>query len=181
MVIVVFGLPGSGKSYFARKLAELIGADYLNSYNIRKQAAKKRTFFKRKNTPVHQEMLAGAEAAVDRNKHVILDGTFHTDATRKAIMEGMAEKSNVSFIEVKAEEELIRERLKNPRTSSDSDFKIYEMIRDNYESFEKPHLTVQSTNGNIERMLQQASFYLKWQHDNAPSRASVLNSYRSWQ
>jgi len=35
MIIIVFGLPGSGKSYFASKLAERINARYINSDVIR--------------------------------------------------------------------------------------------------------------------------------------------------
>ena len=31
MIIIVLGLPGSGKTYFASRFAKLIHADYINS------------------------------------------------------------------------------------------------------------------------------------------------------
>jgi len=35
MIIVVTGLPGSGKSYFAQQLAPLMDAEYINSDKVR--------------------------------------------------------------------------------------------------------------------------------------------------
>ena len=37
MVVIVFGLPGSGKSYFASRLAGIISADYINSDRVRRE------------------------------------------------------------------------------------------------------------------------------------------------
>ena len=37
MVVIVFGLPGSGKSYFASRLAKKLEADYISSDQVRKK------------------------------------------------------------------------------------------------------------------------------------------------
>jgi predicted kinase len=37
MIVIVFGLPGSGKTHFASWFANLINAEYINSDRLRKQ------------------------------------------------------------------------------------------------------------------------------------------------
>ncbi|HSQ43598.1 MAG TPA: hypothetical protein VLM16_01295, partial [Ginsengibacter sp.] len=65
-------------------------------------------------------------------------------------------------IEVKADENIIRERLKKERPYSEADFKIYKIISNDNEPLKEPHLLLQSTNNNIDNMLQKAADYLKW-------------------
>ena len=48
MIVIVFGLPGSGKSYFASHLASMINADYINSDKVRRTMFDTRTYQKRK-------------------------------------------------------------------------------------------------------------------------------------
>ncbi|MEO8413210.1 MAG: AAA family ATPase [Ginsengibacter sp.] len=170
MVIIVFGLPGSGKSYFAGRLAKMISAGYLSSDRIRKEMYKKRTYSDAEKEAVYKEMLTKMKKAVHENRHVVLDGTFHKSETRKVFIEAMKNKSGVEFIEVETGENIARERLKKSRTYSEADFEIYKIIRDHFDPLTEPHLLLQSTNNNIENMLQQATFYLKWKHDNTPGK-----------
>ena len=161
MVVIVFGLPGSGKSYFAERLAKLIKADYINSDRVRKEMFKKRTYSKAEKQSVYDEMLATMKDAVDQDRNVVLDATFHTKETRTPFVKEMKSKGGIYFIEVTANEELIRERLKKARPYSEADFKIYQIISSDNEPLKEPHLVLQSTNNNIGEMLQKAYDYLK--------------------
>ncbi|KAA9035649.1 AAA family ATPase [Ginsengibacter hankyongi] len=161
MVVIVFGLPGSGKSYFAERLAKLIKADYINSDRVRKELFKKRTYSKAEKQSVYDEMLATMKDAVDQDRNVVLDATFHTKETRNPFVKEMKSKGGIYFIEVTANEELIRERLKKARPYSEADFKIYKIIGSDNEPLKEPHLVLQSTNNNIGEMLQKAYDYLK--------------------
>lgn len=165
MVVIVFGLPGSGKSYFASRLAKLIKADYINSDRVRKEMFTKRTYSKQEKETVYNKMLATMKEAVHQNRNVVLDATFHKKETRKPFVKEMESKGGIYFIEVRAEENIIRERLKKERPYSEADFKIYKIISKDNEPLKEPHLLLQSTNDNIDNMLQRAADYLKWKDD----------------
>ncbi|HSN09826.1 MAG TPA: AAA family ATPase [Hanamia sp.] len=165
MVVIVFGLPGSGKSYFASKLAKKIKADYINSDRLRKEMFKKRTYSKEEKEAVYHKMLDRMKEDLDQNTNVILDATFHKKETRQPFMKEMEKKGGVYFIEITATESIIRERLKRERPYSEADFKVYKIISSQNEPLAEPHLVLQSTNNNIEEMLQKACEYLKCKND----------------
>jgi hypothetical protein len=159
MVILVCGLPGSGKSYFASRLAETIHAQYFNSDRLRKELFPKRTYSKSETAKVYEILLNKMEAAINTNTDLVLDATFHFKATRKPIIS--KGKGSIVFIEIQANEDVIRERLKEDRLFSEADLRVYRLIKEQWEALEQPHLTLQSTNDNIEAMLQKAVHYLK--------------------
>lgn len=158
MVIMVLGLPGSGKSYFAEKLAQHIGAEYLNSDRIRKVMFQERTYSEAEKLKVYEAMLKKMQDTIAKEKDVVLDATFYKNKTREPFIKRHEE---IVFIEVWADEKIIQERLKENRLYSEADFKVYQLIKQNWEPLEKPHLKLQSTNNNIDVMVQSALNYLK--------------------
>jgi hypothetical protein len=159
MIVVVLGLPGSGKSYFAQRLAELINATYVNSDRLRKELFPKRTYSELERAKVYDAMLKRMDEAIDQEKNLVLDATFHTNKTREPLM--AKSRGEVFFIEIQADEDVLRERLKEKRPYSEADLGVYRLIKQLWEPLERPHLTLQSTNNNIETMLQKALKYLK--------------------
>lgn len=160
MVAIILGLPGSGKSYFASRLAEMLGADYVNSDRLRKELFPKRSYSKEEKAKVYEAMLKKMEKAIAKGKNLVLDATFHKNATRKWFMRKA--KDNLFFIEVHANEHIIKERLKRSRPYSEADFEIHKLIRQQWEPLELSHLTLESTNENIDDMLQKAAQYLNY-------------------
>ena len=161
MVVIVFGLPGSGKSYFASRLAKRIDADYINSDRLRKEMFKIRTYSQQEKESVYQTMLQKMKQDVAQNKNVVLDATFHNKETRQPFIKEMKSNGGIHFIEIVAEERIVRERLKRKRRYSEADFKVYKMISSENEPLAESHLVLQSTNGNIKEMLGKAVDYLK--------------------
>ncbi|HTN06832.1 AAA family ATPase, partial [Agriterribacter sp.] len=98
-------------------------------------------------------------------KNVVLDATFHKENTRKTFVEEMKDKGGISFIEIQADENTIRERLKRPRPYSDADFEVYKIISQQNEPLDAPHLILKSTDDDIDEMLRKASAYLKIRND----------------
>ncbi len=170
MVIIVYGLPGSGKSYFASRLAKTIDADYVNSDRVRKEMYASRTYSPQEKESVYNEMLVRMKEAVQQNRHVVLDGTFHKRDTRKLFIKEMEEKGGIYFIEVQADENITSKRLKKERPYSEADFEVYKLIREDNEPLTDPHLLLQSTDDNIDNMIQKASTYLKSKHDDTPGK-----------
>lgn len=167
MVIIVFGLPGSGKSYFASRLAKTMHAVYLNSDRIRKEMFEQRTYSAAEKKAVYEQMLERLRKALEQGKDVVLDATFHRTVTRERFTKEMEGKGGIRFIEVKAAENIIRERLEKERPYSEADLGVYQRIRLANEPLAAPHLILESTNENIDALLQKAANYLKNTDDDS--------------
>src|SRR5688572_2457772 len=128
MIIVVFGLPGSGKSYFAERLAKKIEADYVNSDRLRREMFPARTYSEQEKAAVYNAMLAKMRRAVKQKKDVVLDATFHNNETRKPFMQAGKKNDRICFIEITADEDLISRRLQKERAYSEADFEVYNLI-----------------------------------------------------
>src|SRR5665213_2423132 len=150
MIIIVFGLPGSGKSYFASRLAKVVNAGYVNSDRVRKENFEKREYSDQGKKAVYDKMLEQMKDSVKQKKNLILDATFHKKNIRKMFVEEMKGKGGIFFIEIQADENTTRERLKSPRPYSEADFEIYKLISKQNEPLEEPHLILKSTDGNID-------------------------------
>ena len=170
MIIVVFGLPGSGKSYFAEKLAKKIEAGYVNSDRLRKEMFPVRTYSEQEKTAVYNVMLQKMRRALKQNKNVVLDATFHTNETREPFTQAGKKKDRICFIEITADEELIQRRLQKERNYSEADFEVYKLIRRQWEPLNEPHLMLESTDENIDNMLEKAAAYLKIKDDTRTSK-----------
>jgi predicted kinase len=160
MIVIVFGLPGSGKSFFASRLAKIINADYINSDRIRKEIFKNRTYSEQEKAGVYQAMHEKMKEAIHQNKNLVLDATFHKSETRKPFIEESEGKESVFVIEVIADENIIRKRLKKDRPDSEADFDVYKFIKQQYEPLNREHLLLESTDENIDEMLKKAAAYL---------------------
>lgn len=156
---MVLGLPGSGKSYFASRLAQKIGADYLNSDQIRKEIFQDTKYSESEKAKVYEVLLKKMQELIGKKKEVVLDATFYKKELRKTFINSV--KSKFVFIEVWAKENIIRQRLEKTRQNSDADFEIYQLIKHRWEPLEEPHLKLESTNNNIIEMLNKAVNFLK--------------------
>ena len=162
MIVVVFGLPGSGKSYFAMRLASMINALYINSDRVRKEMLTKRKYSEKEKLSVYDEMLSQLIEARKQNKNVVLDATFYKNEIRESFINAVGENERIKFIEVIADESLTRERLKEIREDSEADFDIYKKIKEEWEPMDETHLVLKSTNDNIDEMLNKATDYLNF-------------------
>jgi predicted kinase len=161
MIVIVFGLPGSGKSYFAERLAKKINADYVNSDRLRKEMFPKRTYSAEEKAAVYNAMLQKMSVAAKQNQNIVLDATFHKQKTRKAFIDGIRGQDKVYFIEIKAAENLIRQRLKKERADSEADYEVYKLLLQEWEPMNEAHLSLHSTDENISSLLQDAVKYLQ--------------------
>ena len=159
-IVLVMGLPGSGKSYFAERLAKSLGADYCNSDRLRRLMFTERTYSAYEKEKVYKAMLARMKETIALGKDLVLDATFQKKETRD-VFRDLAAGAKLFFIKVWADEKVTRERLKKTRTFSEADFKVYQLIKEQWEAVLHPCLLLQSTNNNIDSMLQSAVNYIK--------------------
>ncbi len=161
MIIIVFGLPGSGKSYFASKLAEKINAKYVNSDLIRQQLYDVRKYSEKEKMSVYDEMFKEMKKAILQNKSIILDATFYKRNIRIKFLETVNKTGKrIIFIEVRAEQKIIIQRLKRKREYSEADYSVYLQIKEVFEPMGGEHLILESTQKNLVEMLDEAIKYL---------------------
>jgi predicted kinase len=124
-----------------------------------------RTYSQEEKLLVYYEMINQMQLAVKEKKDVVLDGTFYKHSIRKFFIQKANRAGGIIFIEVRAEESLIQERLQHKRIDSEADFKVYNVIKAQWEPLGEKHLILQSTNDNITSMLQTAIDYLQLKND----------------
>lgn len=162
MIIVVLGLPGSGKSYFAQALATDINAHYLNSDLIRNEKGARGKYSTEDKMLVYQTMAEKARQIVLTGKDVVVDGTFYLAATVDLFRKLSSTLATpIVFISIVADEQLIRERLSQVRKDSEADYDVYLKIKEVVEPLEVAHLTLQSGQNNIDDMLSRAKDYIQ--------------------
>lgn len=64
MIVIVFGLPGSGKSYFATRLSEKLRAEYVSSDRVRNTMYAYKTYSEKEKPEVYEDMLAMMKTAL---------------------------------------------------------------------------------------------------------------------
>lgn len=166
MIVIVCGLPGSGKSFFASQLAASMDAEYINSDGVRKQLGAMGRYTLDDKLFVYKEMLRQARGFLELGKDVVVDATFYLDSMRDMFTAmAKAMKSDICFIHIYADETIVKERLCKPRPDSEADFAVYRAIREEFERIGFPHLELESMNGNITSMMDQARSYISALHE----------------
>jgi predicted kinase len=162
IIVAVFGLPGSGKSFFAEQLALRLGVRQISSARVRLALSKQGRYDMQTKIAVYYEMLTRTEAALKEPATVVLDATFYKENIRD-LFGDMAKKLDtvLYWIEIKAAEPVIKARLKKQRPDSEADFAVYRKIKQEFEPLAEAHLVLHSDQGNLMVMLDKALAYLQ--------------------
>ena len=164
MVIIVFGLPGSGKSYFASRLAMHLEAEYVNSDELRMHMLQERNYTAAEKQRVYDAMLSRMSDALSDKKPIVLDATFYKKSIRRRFEQRAATfHHSIIYIEVTAPEDIIKDRLLSPRVYSEADYDVYLKLKKSAEPLTRDHLVLVSTNNNIVSMLHEALHYIETQ------------------
>lgn len=160
-MILICGLPGSGKSFFASRLAAKLNADYISSDRVRKELLATGRYSFEDKLRIYRRMAERAGALVRQGKDVVMDATFHHHSMRELFTRAaLQNRCPVRFIVIVASDALVKERLSRPRTDSEADLGVYQTIKAQFEKLTQPHLRLQSEADNIEQMLAAAVDYL---------------------
>lgn len=161
-LIVVMGLPGSGKTFFARKLAVVLSAVHISSDRVRKQAESISKYTLPEKITIYKEMLVEASNLLDQDQSVLLDATFHKEVFREMVFDfAQARRQVIHLIEIVADEVTIEERVGRHRKDSEADYAVYQQLRTEAEPITRSHLKLDSSQLSIEEMLRVAKEYLK--------------------
>jgi len=162
MLIVVFGLPGSGKSYFASKLAHQLKATYISSDITRNKLLTEKTYSHAEKLSIYKAMISKAIKTLKSNSTVTMDGTFYKKSIRDMARQTAKKcEAEILFMEVISSKDVIKERVERKREYSDADFSVYLKIKEEFEVMTEEHLTLESKRDNIEEMIFTALTYIE--------------------
>ncbi len=166
MIIVVMGLPGSGKSYFAEKLSRQLEAVYINSDQVRNALGARGKYTVEDKMVVYNTMVDKARHALADGKRVVVDATFYQHRMVEIFKDlAMMYLSPICFIKVEADENLIKSRLTKLRHDSEADYNVYLKIKNQFEDPGVPYLSLRSEEDNIHDMLELALEYIGQLHE----------------
>ncbi len=134
MVVVVFGLSGTGKSFVSRLLTERFGYEWLRSDEIRKELAGIKPeedasapfgegiYTEEMTRRVYEEMVERANRLVGEGRDVVLDATFLRRWQRDLVGRRFPD---ALFVLTVCDEGEVRRRLASRKDVSDADWEIY--------------------------------------------------------
>ncbi len=136
MLIIVCGLPGTGKSTLAAALAKRRGAELLSSDVIRKRMFPAPSYSEEEKSAVYEEMARACEKALAEGKGVVADATFYKKRLRdrfRSIAE--AAGTRAFFILCVIEERKAEERMgaRGRSGPSDADFEVHLRMKRQFE------------------------------------------------
>ena len=159
-LVVVSGLPGSGKSHFTRKLCQRFPLARLESDALRKALFNTRTYSPQESARLFTACHQVLDRLLARGIPAVLDATNLQEIHRRQLYR-IAEKHNakVVLVSLAAPPPLLRQRLEarqarpNPWDNSDAGIAVYERLRRQAEPIHDRHITV-DTSQDIEPGLQ---------------------------
>jgi predicted kinase len=144
VLILLSGLPGSGKTTFAHQLQRRIDADHVESDAVRRSIAPAPLYSHAESGAVFARVDAAARKSLFEGRHVIVDATNLTNRDRRRFLRMVAELGvRLVAIRLTAPETVIRERLAGPRDGhSQAGLDIYERMRDRPQPLPVPCIVV---------------------------------------
>ena len=150
--IVVSGLPGTGKSYFAKKLAERLSFLILESDALRKVLFSVPNYTLQESSRLFRAIHHLIEGLLRRGISLILDATNLSERYRERLY-NIADRLNAKLILVRVEapSNLVHERLKarsegkNPEDKSEADWAVYQGMKPTVQKIHRNHYAVDTS------------------------------------
>ncbi|MCD5413235.1 MAG: ATP-binding protein [Dehalococcoidia bacterium] len=152
-LIVLSGLPGTGKSYISRKLAERLPCVILSSDTMRRALFPSPVFNAGENQRLFAAMHILIEDLLRKNVAILLDATNLVERHRErlyCIIDRLRVK--IIILRVEAPPEVVQERLQarmamdnTSPDSSDADFGVYLRMKTNKQRIRRQHFAVDTS------------------------------------
>ena len=160
-LVMLSGLPGTGKSYFARQLVERVPFLVLESDRLRKALVPHPKYTPGEHTRVFAACHLLLQEFLGQGRRVLFDAANLTEKYRQPVYQ-MAGRASAPLVVIGfiAPEDTVRRRLAeraaglDPGNYSDADWLIHTRLRQSAQPIQREHLTV-DTSGDIEPALEQ--------------------------
>lgn len=166
-LIVVSGLPGSGKSYFSRRLAERLPLPIIESDAMRQIIAPKPTYSPDESQRLFRACHALIGDLLHKGISVIFDATNLIENHREQLYR-IAERADAKLVLVRVEAptEVVQQRMErrrngdDPNDKSDADWHVYKKMTATAERIRRNHFAVDTSKDiapAIEKIVREVS------------------------
>lgn len=142
------GLPGDGKSYLARRIAEACGAEIVESDAVRLRLAGEPRFTPAENRRVFDVCHALIERLLGEGRSVIMDATNLVETHRRTVYD-IADRTGAHLIVVRvtAPDSVARGRLRERAARGEglADWAVRQRMRRTREPIRRPHRRVDTS------------------------------------
>ena len=159
VLVAISGLPGTGKSYFSRRLAERVPLAVLESDAMRKILTPSPFYTAKESARLFQAIHEVIDLLLGQRVSVLLDATSLRETNRKHLyLLAECHKAKMMVVLVEAPPQVVRQRLEargitHPRQDhSDADWDVYQRMRTLQEPIKRKHTSV-DTSDDIEPMV----------------------------
>lgn len=148
--IVVSGLPGTGKSYFSRRLAERLQFIILESDALRKTLFSSPDYSAAESGRLFRAIHRLIERLLRKGVSLILDATNLSERYRERLY-CIADRlgAKLILVRVEAPPEVVRARLRarqeNAESKSDADWSVYQRMRSSVQKIWRNHYAVDTS------------------------------------
>jgi hypothetical protein len=164
--IVVSGLPGTGKSFFCRKLAERLPFSILESDAMRKLLFPSPSYTPKESARLFHACHRLIEELLGRGIPLILDATNLSERHRERLYR-IADrvKARLIMVRVEAPSAVVRQRLEarvnaaNPEDNSEADWRVYQRMKSAVQRIQRQHFAVDTSRDItpvIEKIVREA-------------------------
>lgn len=160
-LVIVSGLPGTGKSYFSRKLAERIPSIIVESDLLRKEIFASPSYTLSESQQLFTVCHHLISELLRKGIRVIFDATNLREAHREELYHIASQTgSKLIIVQIKAPPEVVRKHFEDrglgvdPDDHSDADWQIYERMKPSLENINR-NFFVADTSRDIEPVLNK--------------------------
>jgi predicted kinase len=175
-LIIILGLPGTGKSYLAVQLLKSLSNPpiYLSTDKIRRTLFDfshhqyvpfgNKLYTQEKRDLVYNALYMVVEILLSQELSVMVDGTFYAQTKRQPLL-NICQRLNQSYIIIKTtcSEDLVKQRIQERKSqnnnASDADFNIYLEIKERFDPITTPHLEI-DTGKDLSTLLKEVTSYI---------------------
>lgn len=149
-LIIVSGLPGTGKSYFSKRLAERVRFLVLESDALRKSLFSPPSYSSRESAQLFRTIHRLLRDLLNKGIPVILDATNLSERFREQLY-SIAEQLNTRLVLVRVEAppevvyRRLEERVKDSGNMSDADWKVYRQMQPSVDRIRRKHYVVNTS------------------------------------
>jgi predicted kinase len=148
--IALSGLPGTGKTTFAKELSQQVPVVVLESDALRKVLFPQPTYSWRESDRLFRACYYLIEELLKRGNSVLFDATNLTERLRRTLFDiSMRRGLKFILIQMKAPPEIVKqrleERMQHPTGYSDADWEVYQLMKKRVERIRLRHFVVDTT------------------------------------
>jgi predicted kinase len=169
MIIVLFGLPGTGKTTVREELRKYLDFYYFSTDELRRDVLSYSSgnFSYEDTAPLGWEEILmayrilcyAAKPLIELNKNVLFDASFSSKVMRQYVID-LAKKTEtkIYFLEIICPEDRVKERLfrrLNEKTSeSNAGWEVYKKVKVNFEPLTEEYFTI-DTSQNLDFQIKE--------------------------